>query len=286
MKKLMLATTIALLCGAAASTAFAEDAGRRAGGEYSAQVAAKGPAREERQEARDDRREERDDRRESRDDRRESRDDNRDWRADNRGDNRQGVRDWTAGNSDGRAVPRDVTRPTGIERPAAQVRPATTVRSPSPWVAQTRDRDVDHDRYGDHDRDDDRRRDYDRNRDYDWRNDWRNDRHDWRDDGRRDTRSYTRYRDARWSGYQWYPQYRYRAPTRYVYPYGYRPYRWAVGYRMPYGYYNSGSYILDWRYYRLPMPPLGYQWVRVDRDVVLVHMMSGYVRDVLFGLFY
>lgn len=341
MKKLLLATTIALLVGATASPAFADEHGRRAGGEASVSADPKGAAREEAREDREDRREARQDVREARDDRREARrdlhearddrrearhdirDDRRDPRADYRGDNRQDSRTWTAGESAVRQRPRadvhDVARPTGIARPA-QVRSP----SPAPVLAQHRDRDYgsdhdrdygrdyerdhdrdygrdydrDHDRdYGrDHDRDYDRdyardryrydRDTYDRNRNYDWRNEWRHDRHDWRDGHRRDGRYYTRYRDARWHGYQWYPQYRYRAPTRYAYPYGYRPYRWSVGYRMPYGYYNSPSYILDWRYYRLPMPPIGYEWVRVDRDVVLVHMFSGYIRDVLYGLFY
>ena len=311
MKKLMLATTIALLVGATASPAFAAEHGRQAGGEAS--VRAAGSAEED---SRDDRREERGD---ARDDRREARDDARD--AVRSGD-RQALRDWAAAN-EGRRGPRadvrDVARPTGIARPPAQVRPA-------PVLAQHGSGDRDGNRHdgrrdgrdgnrydgrdgnrydgrdgsryddrhdGRHDgRHDDRygnrydRDTYDRHRNYDWRNEWRNDRHDWRDGGRRDNHAYTRYRDARWSGYQWYPQYRYRAPTRYAYPYGYRPYRWSVGYRMPYGYYNSPSYILDWRAYRLPMPPMGYEWVRVDRDVVLVHMFSGYIRDVLYGLFY
>jgi Ni/Co efflux regulator RcnB len=293
MKKLMLATTIALLVGATASPAFAVEHGRRAGGEASVQAASKGAAPEE---SREDSREDRED---ARDDRREARD------AVRSGD-RQALRDWAAAN-EGRQGPRadvrDVARPTGIARPPAQARPA-------PVLAQHGSGDRDGNRYDGRDgnrydgrdgnrydgRNDDRygsrdgnrydRDTYDRNRNYDWRNEWRNDRHDWRDGGRRDNNAYTRYRDARWSGYQWFPQYRYRAPTRYAYPYGYRPYRWSVGYRMPYGYYNSPSYILDWRAYRLPMPPMGYEWVRVDRDVVLVHMFSGYIRDVLYGLFY
>lgn len=133
----------------------------------------------------------------------------------------------------------------------------------------------------------------------DWRDDRRDDRNDWRDDrrddrwdnnrwdnrndGRRD--HYVRHNDRRWSGYNWYPQYRYRAPVRYVYPRGYRAYQWRVGYRLPSSYY-APSYYVNYNSYGLPPPPYGYRWVRVDRDVVLVAIASGLIRDVLYGLYY
>ena len=205
MNKLMLASFTAILAGAMTMPAFADDNGRRAGGESSWQGrgGSKGPHRVERSSERAD---------------------------------RDGDRDWS------------------------------------------RDRDGRHDG------------DRNASRDRDWRGEWRNDRHDWRPDQRRDGRYYTRYRDSRWSGYNWLPQYRYRAPTRYLYPSGYRPYRWTIGYRMPYQYYSPRSYWIDYRVdyrmYRLPPPPYGYTWVRVDRDVVLVSLASGLIRDVLFGLFY
>src|SRR5688500_2095276 len=125
MKKLMLATTIALLVGATASPAFAVEPGRRAGGEASVEAAPKGAAPEE---SRDDRRESREDSREDRRDaRQEIRDDQRDARDAVRSGDRQALRDWPAAN-EGRQSPRadvrDVTRPTGIARPPAQVRPA------------------------------------------------------------------------------------------------------------------------------------------------------------------
>ena len=118
----------------------------------------------------------------------------------------------------------------------------------------------------------------------DWRHDRREDRRDWRDD-RRDHGRYVRHDDRRWRGHQWYPQYRYRAPVRYVYPPGYRPYQWRVGHRLPRGYYDR-SYYVDYRAYRLPPPPYGHHWVRVDRDVVLVAITTGLILDVLHGLYY
>lgn len=109
-----------------------------------------------------------------------------------------------------------------------------------------------------HDRRDDRR---------DWRHDRRDDRRDWRDDRRR------------------YASYRYRSPYRYVYPRGYRHYNWSVGYYLPAPYYSSHYYV-DYGYYRLPPPPRGYRWIRVDNDVYLVAIGSGLIRDILYGLFY
>ena len=119
----------------------------------------------------------------------------------------------------------------------------------------------------------------------DWRDDRRDDRRDWRNDRRDDYRHrYSRHDDRRWSGYHWRPEYRYRAP-RYVYPSGYRAYRWQVGHRLPPAYYGRPYYV-DYRHYRLPPPPYGYHWVRVDRDVVLVAAATGLILDVLYGLYY
>ena len=126
---------------------------------------------------------------------------------------------------------------------------------------------------------DDRREDRRENR-----HDRRDDRRDWRDD-RRDNRRYVRHDDRRWRGYHWRPEYRYRAPARYVYPSGYRHVRWTVGHRMPPAYY-SRPYYVDYHAYRLPPPPYGYRWVRSDRDVVLVALATGLVLDVLYDLYY
>lgn len=99
------------------------------------------------------------------------------------------------------------------------------------------------------------------------RHDNRHDRRDWRHDHRR------------------YASYRYRAPIRYIYPRGYRHYNWYVGSYLPPTYYGSYYYI-DHHYYRLPPPPRGYRWIRVDNDVFLVAIGSGFIRDILYGLFY
>jgi len=77
----------------------------------------------------------------------------------------------------------------------------------------------------------------------------------------------------------------YKARVVYVQPRGYHPGRWNVGNRLPPGYYVRDYYV-DYRAYRLPPPPYGYRWVRVDRDVYLVSTRSGLVRDLLIDLFY
>ncbi len=254
MNKLLLASLTALMAGAIAAPAFAADTGRSAAGEASREsaVSNKGPTREEaREELRGGDGEGRHGGVTGPGDRGGSGSEYRDPRADLRGDNR-----------DDRGWQRDDDRDQGS--------------GSGQWQAQHRDYDRDR---GDYDRDRGDRHDDDRHG-------WDNDRRDWDSSHHRDSRYYTRYRDSRWSGYHWSSQYRYRAPSRYIYPSGYRPYQWQVGYRLPYNYYNSSYYYVDYRAYRLPPPPYGYHWVRVDRDVVLVSLASGLIRDVLWGLFY
>ena len=172
--------------------------------------------------------------------------DRREDRRGNRENRRDDRRDWRADRRDDRQDRREDRRD---------------------WRADRRD-----DR---HDRREDRR---------DWRHDRRDDRRDWRQD-RRDHNRYVRHDDRRWRGYQWRPEYRYRAPARYVYPSGHRYVRWSVGHRMPPAYYGRPYYV-DYNAYRLPPPPYGHRWVRSDRDVVLVALATGLVLDVLYDLYY
>lgn len=76
---------------------------------------------------------------------------------------------------------------------------------------------------------------------------------------------------------------RYTAP-RYVAPYGYSSSRFAVGSRLPQGYYGS-SYYIDYRPYGLSPPPYGYQWVRVGNDVYLTSSRTGLIAEVIYSLF-
>ena len=83
-----------------------------------------------------------------------------------------------------------------------------------------------------------------------------------------------------------YAPYRYRAAVRYASPAGHTAgIWWGVGNRLPASYLAS-VYAIDFRRYRLPPPPAGYRWVRVENDVYLVATGSGYIRDALYQLFY
>jgi len=44
--------------------------------------------------------------------------------------------------------------------------------------------------------------------------------------------------------------------------------------------------VRDYRAYRLAAPPWGYQWVRVDNDVVLAAITTGLVLSVVDNLFW
>jgi Ni/Co efflux regulator RcnB len=83
-----------------------------------------------------------------------------------------------------------------------------------------------------------------------------------------------------------YSPYRYQPNTRYPQPEGHRTgVWWSVGNRLPSVYYAPG-YSVDFRRYKLPMPPEGFRWIRVENDVYLVHSSSGLIRDALYQLFY
>lgn len=78
---------------------------------------------------------------------------------------------------------------------------------------------------------------------------------------------------------------RYRSPYPYIRPYGYRPYAWRIGHRLPRAYY-ARPYYVDYGPYGLAPPPYGYQWVRVDDNVFLIALATGLISQVLYGLYY
>ena len=107
----------------------------------------------------------------------------------------------------------------------------------------------------------------------------------WDNNGRDDRTDKERYGHGGHDNRRYYAPRQYRYKVRYVQPRGYRYNRWNVGARLPNGYYGS-SYYVDYRPYGLAPPPRGYRWVRVDRDVYLVAVGTGLVRDIMYGLFY
>lgn len=76
---------------------------------------------------------------------------------------------------------------------------------------------------------------------------------------------------------------RYRAAA-YRQPPGYRYHQWNRGERLPPAY-RGEAYRVDYRAYRLPPPPRGYYYTRVDNDVLLTAAATGVIATVIAGLF-
>jgi len=79
------------------------------------------------------------------------------------------------------------------------------------------------------------------------------------------------------------PHGRFKASS-YRRPSGYRQHRWNRGERLPAAY-RSSSYYVDYRAYGYRAPPRGYQYVRVDNDVVLVAIATGVISSILLNQF-
>ena len=78
-------------------------------------------------------------------------------------------------------------------------------------------------------------------------------------------------------------QQRYHAGA-YQRPYGYQYRQWQPGYTLPSAYRHS-RYAVDYRRYGLQAPPRGYEYRRVDNDVVLTAIATGLIGAVIVGLF-
>ncbi|MBI5940206.1 MAG: RcnB family protein [Caulobacterales bacterium] len=122
---------------------------------------------------------------------------------------------------------------------------------------------------GDYDRRDDRR-DERRNDRYDRRDERRDDRYD-----RRENRQ-----ESRWERRA---ERRYNA-GRYHGPRGYAHRQWRRGQYLPPAY-RGRDYQVDYRYYRLPPPPRGYQYTRVNDDVVMTAIATGLIASIVFEMF-
>ena len=78
---------------------------------------------------------------------------------------------------------------------------------------------------------------------------------------------------------------RYNAPNRYQPPRGYQAdHQWRRGEKLPSSY-RGRNYVVDYRHYGLSAPPRGYQYVRVNNDVVLTAVATGVVASVIYQLF-
>jgi hypothetical protein len=156
-------------------------------------------------------------------------------------------------------------------------------------------RDWDHrdDHRGDGDR-----RDWDR-RDGDHRD---GDRRDWDRRGDNDHRDWSRRDDdrRRWDRHDWnhdWPHWeRGRYPTVYFShsryhhtwrrPPGFYVRFWSFGDFLPRGWYGPDYWIIDPWAYDLPLPPPGFDWVRVGDDALLVDQFTGRVVQVVRDIFW
>lgn len=77
---------------------------------------------------------------------------------------------------------------------------------------------------------------------------------------------------------------RYKAPSRYQPPRGYQARQWRHGEKLPASY-RGKAYVVDYRHYGLKAPPRGYQYVRVNNDVVLAAIATGVISSVIYQLF-
>ncbi|WP_029916981.1 RcnB family protein [Caulobacter sp. UNC358MFTsu5.1] len=100
----------------------------------------------------------------------------------------------------------------------------------------------------------------------------------------RDRHDNDRHDDRHDSQWERHASKRYKAPGRYQPPRGYQARQWHRGDRLPASY-RGKAYVVDYRHYGLGAPPRGYQYVRVDNDVVLAAVATGVVSSVIFQLF-
>ena len=79
-------------------------------------------------------------------------------------------------------------------------------------------------------------------------------------------------------------EHRYRAAA-YRHPPGYQHHYWTRGDRLPPAYRADRYRIVNYNYYRLPPPPRGYYYTRVDNDVLLTAAATGLIASVIVDLF-
>lgn len=82
----------------------------------------------------------------------------------------------------------------------------------------------------------------------------------------------------------------YRSAQRYRHawrpPSGFYVRSWGFGDYLPHGWYGQNEWLLDPWTYDLPLPPPGFDWVRVGDDAVLIDRFNGRVIQVVRYLFW
>jgi Ni/Co efflux regulator RcnB len=123
----------------------------------------------------------------------------------------------------------------------------------------------------------------------------------WQYDGRNWNRGWSGYRrdGEGWNGgRQARPRYdrRYYPPTyrvgrryhgpAYRHPVGFYARSWSYGDFLPAGWYEPEYLILEWWAYGLPVPPVGFVWVRIGDDAMLIDEFTGQIVQVAPNLFW
>lgn len=83
-----------------------------------------------------------------------------------------------------------------------------------------------------------------------------------------------------------YPQQRFHWRGEWAPPPGFYYRHWVYGDHLPWGWFAQSFWIDDYYDYDLPVPPYGYEWVRVGPDAVLVDLSDGLVVETVYGAFY
>ena len=130
------------------------------------------------------------------------------------------------------------------------------------------------------DRRDDRHQGWDNNGST-TRQGWNGDGRRWRPDGHQQRPRFDRRHYGRnFRSQQRYHGYAYRPPS------GFYVRSWSYGDQLPRSWWSSQHRLNDWWSYGLPIPPVGYEYVRVGDDVLLVDMFSGRVVQMIRDVFW
>ncbi len=68
-------------------------------------------------------------------------------------------------------------------------------------------------------------------------------------------------------------------------PPGWENRRWGYGDTLPPAYWAAPYVLMDYWLFGLEIPPVGFEWVRVGADALLVNVTSGEVLQVVYGAF-
>ncbi len=92
--------------------------------------------------------------------------------------------------------------------------------------------------------------------------------------------------DQRWFPREVRPEHRFRWGGDWRPQRGYYYRHWGYGDYLPFGWFADPYWVTDYWDYDLPVPPFGYQWVRVGPDVLLINIATGFVAETIYGLYY